>query len=119
MACTVKKCWPDKVAHCECNGALKGLSEISESPESFLRSKAAWAQTRADNPEFMWQVFLSQVTNSTFSPSEIASFTICSNHEVNLLLLVNKGYNLNQIIWLEIRMEPEQLLKIMVLFIRI
>ena len=88
MTCTVKKCWPDKVTECECNGDLKRLSDIADSPEVFLKSKFAWAQTRSENPEFMWQVLLSQVTFSTFSTDEISSFTICSGHEVKFIHLI-------------------------------
>ena len=85
MHCTVSKCWPDKVAQCQCSGKLKHLSDIADSPEQFLKSRAAWAQSRSDNPEFMWQVLLSQLTFSTFSSEEISTFTICSGHEVNFV----------------------------------
>ena len=88
MTCTVKKCWPDKVSECKCNGILKKLSDLSDSPAAFLQSKSAWARVPSDNPEFMWQVLLSQVHFSDFSLDEISCFTICKGHEVSFILFL-------------------------------
>ena len=86
MTCTVKKCWPDKLSNSHCSGILKKLSDINDSPEEFLKSRSAWgtAQRQTENPEFMWQVLLSQITVSNFSSEEISTFKICSSHEVFL-----------------------------------
>ena len=83
MTCTVKRCWPDKVSDTECHGDLQQLSLLADSPEVFLRSKSAWATARTDNPQFMWQVLLSQVNVCNFLPEEVSFFTICAAHEVN------------------------------------
>ena len=84
MTCTVKKCWPDKLSNSHCGGILKMLGDIDDSPEEFLKSRSAWAtaQRQSENPEFMWQVLLSQITISNFSSEEISTFKICSTHEV-------------------------------------
>ena len=86
MLCTVKKCWPHKVSDCKCDGILKPLPDMSNSPRYFLVSTGSWARSKGNNPESMWQVLLSQVHFSNFSLAEIAGFTICKAHEVNYLL---------------------------------
>ena len=82
MTCTLKKCWPDKLSQCDCEGSLKFLADISFSPEEYLRSISAWARCTTDNPVYMWQVLLSHVSAANFTQEEISVFNICEKHEV-------------------------------------
>ena len=91
MSCTVKKCWPELTSGA-CGGSFHQLSQLSDSARGFLMSINAWNNTTPDNPEYMWQVYLSHVTASTFSLEEISGFTICNSHKVDKTNFYNNEF---------------------------
>ena len=90
MTCTLSKCWPDSLVGA-CDGDLRSLDEYSFSPSSHLASISSFHK-KGENPEHMWQVWLSSLTASTLSVEEIQNFTICDIHKASLYLSQWLGY---------------------------
>ena len=82
MTCTLAKCWPGSLSD-PCSGPLEPLTSISDSPAAFLQAAKCFSRFD-DNPDYMWQVWLSCLTASSFSNQEISNFQICFQHKVTI-----------------------------------
>ena len=91
MTCTLSKCWSNSLDGV-CGGDLQTLEEYSSSPTSHLISISSFHKT-GDNPQHMWQVWLSAITASTFSEDEIKNFTVCVIHKARFMFWCTKSAN--------------------------
>ena len=83
MTCSLSKCWSNSLEGV-CGGDLQKLEEYSSSPTSHLISISSFHKT-GDNPQHMWQVWLTAITASTFSEDEIKNFTVCKTHKAGFI----------------------------------
>ena len=81
MMCTLSKCWPNSLVG-PCDGDLRSLDEYSFSPASHLSNISSFHK-KGENPEHMWQVWLTSITASTLSVEEIQNFTVCDIHKAS------------------------------------
>ena len=80
-SCTVSKCWPDVVSGV-CSGGFYQLAQLNNPAMKFLTPLSAWNKTSIENPSYMWEVYLTHVSASSFLAAEISGLTICQGHKV-------------------------------------
>ena len=80
-SCTLSKCWPDAVSGV-CGGGFYQLAQLNNSAMKFLTPLSAWNKTSSENPSYMWEVYLTHVSASSFLAAVISGLTICKGHKV-------------------------------------